>query len=1082
MHLDGVRAELGSQLRATRAQLEAVPANGIGYAVLADLARDEDVDAAREGLGFVESEVVFNYLGQFAAGERGGSFVGPRRRRSHALRIDALVRDGALRVRFDHGTRQLDATVVEALAARFVQTLREIVAHCVAGAAAARFPLAALEPADVARLQATYPALQDVYPCTGMQQGLLIHGAREPGAYVTQMRLTLEGVDPARLRAAWQSLVQRHAILRTAFADVGGASLLQLVMDDVALPWHEVDLRADASGLDALLDAERMRPFDTGAAPLMRLLLARVGDDRWLHAWTYHHALIDGWSMAHLLQELLAAATAPDAAPPARATAYRDYIAWLQSRDHAASARYWKHAFHGVAIGAAASLPLRAADAPPRAAEQKAHAVELSAAATAQLVKLARSEGVGLGTLMLAAWGLLVAKHNAEPQVLFGYSTSGRPAALPDVEHTAGLFINSLPICLSIDGAQTLSAWLAQIQRASSLDHDDHAHVALGEIQRHAGVQPGQSLFDSLVVVENYPVDRSAASAGAMRVVDVEGVERNGFGLTLVAYPGARLNLKLVYQAAQFDDDTTAAMLRQLEQLLGPMAAGAGRTVSELSVLSAEERALAIHGWNDTAADYAVDSSIHALVEAQAAVRGDALALVGAGERWSYAELARRAAALAGWLTEQGVRPGDKVALSLEKGPDLIAAMLGILRAGAAYVPIAVDCPLDRRAFIAADAGIRHVVTHAVHLPQLDVPNLEALLLDDCPADAPAAAAVRVDPELDRVRHLHVGDDRRAEGRRDLAPQPRQLLRLVRAGGALRRRRPHLAVRAVHVRRVGGRDLRHARRRRRAAPAGRRADPGPARARAVPVRARHPLRRLPAELPAADRAGAGAGHADPADRRLGADAGAGAALGRALPLHQRLRPDRDDDPVVGLDVRARRRRCARAVDRQADREHRDVRRRPRRPALRARLRRRDLDRRRRRRPGLRQPARPDGAAVRRRPVPHRRPRLPHRRHGPPARRRRHRVRRPARPPGQAARLPHRIERDRGPAARARRGRRRGGRGARRRRRPEAATPGSCRTPAAPARPTGRRRCATSCGRRCPSTCCRRRSSSSTRCR
>ena len=749
VHLAGLQAELGIQLPRTREQLEAVPHNGIGYGVLCHLAHDEDLEAARERLGFKESDVLFNYLGQFGAGERGGSFVSPRRRRSHALRINALVRDGVLSVRFDHSRRQLQRATVVALASRFMKVLYEMIEHCTGGHAgnAARFPLANLSPSDVEQLRAKYPTLQDVYPCTGMQQGLLLFTARQPqsGVYVTQMQMTLEGVDPARLRSSWQELSKRHAILRTAFADVGHSSMLQLVMSDAELRWRELDLRAGDAELERCLTAEREQPFEIGSAPLMRLLLARTSDERCVLAWTYHHALIDGWSMASLLKDVLEihAASAPR---EARGPSYRHYIEWLLSRDHEEAGRYWRDYFDGVQIGVCASLPVASrngTDATLKPCEQKAHTVELSAQATAQLSRLAGSEGIGLSTLMLAAWGLLLSKYSAEPQALFGYSTSGRPSALPDIEHTAGLFINSLPICVRIDAGQTLASWLAEIQRVQ-LDHEDHGHLALADIQRHAGVQPGQSLFDSLVVVENYPLDRSALSAGSnggLRVIDVQGVERNGFGLTLVVYPGERLRLELVYQAQKFDDAVTGAMLGQLCQLLTSFAQGSTQTISQLSILTETERERAIHRWNDTASAYSAEQSITDLFEAQAVLRGAAPALVFGSTRWSYAQLAKRAAALSIWLRRQGVQPGDKVALSLEKSPDLIAAMLGIMRAGAAYVPVAIDCPLDRRSFIAADAGIRWVVTRAAHMQQVAVPNVAALLLDECPEDASAPAA-----------------------------------------------------------------------------------------------------------------------------------------------------------------------------------------------------------------------------------------------------------------------------------------------------------------------------------------------------
>jgi amino acid adenylation domain-containing protein len=602
--------------------------------------------------------------------------------------------------------------------------------------------LAGLDAAQLEALQAAHPTLELVYPCTGMQQSMLLHSAREPkdGLYISQLQVTLDAVDPARLRAAWAQLMQRHAVLRTAFVDIGGESLLQLVMSSAELPWRELDLRAEPAALAACLEAERRDAFDAAKAPLMRLLLVRTGDASHMLAWTYHHALIDGWSMATLMKQLLEAYAAPQAADgPVPGPAYRSYMAWLAEQDTGAAAAYWRRHFDGVAVGAAARLPadLLQPAAADRAAvnvhEQRVVSLQLPRDQTARLAQMARGEGIGLATVMLGVWGLLLSKYNAEPQVLFGYASSGRPHALPDIEHTAGLFINSLPLCLTVDGAQTLGGWLGAIQSVQ-LDHEDHGFLPLADIQRAAGVPRAQPLFDSLVVVENFPLDRAALGGhgpDALRVQDVQGTGRDGFGLTLVVYPGDSLKLDLVYQAQKVGDTAAQAMLVRLGRLLGGFADGASQPLGALSMLSTDERALALGAWNDTRRPYACTAPITALFDAQADARGHARALVTADGAWSYAELAQRSKSIAAWLRAHGVRRGDKVALSLDKGPTLIAAMLGILRCGAAYVPVAVDCPPDRRAFIAADAGIRHAVTRTALAAQVAVPGVLTLAVEE---------------------------------------------------------------------------------------------------------------------------------------------------------------------------------------------------------------------------------------------------------------------------------------------------------------------------------------------------------------
>ena len=387
----------------------------------------------------------------------------------------------------------------------------------------------------------------------------------------------------------------------------------------------------------------------------------------------------------------------------------------------AAAERYWKAYLEGLELAASASLPLAplgASDAAsPQRDEQALETRALSIEATAQLARLARAEGVELGTLMLAAWGLLLSKYNGEPEVLFGYATSESPA---------GLRIHPLPLRLKIDGDRTLGAWLEEIQHRQR-DHEGHGHLALADIQRCSGARGGQALFESLVALG--------------------GVERNDFALTLAVHPGERLALELAYRTASFDAATIATLLRRLEQLLASFVNGGAQTLAQLTLLSEAERERALRQWNDTAVAYPSDRSVPSLFEEMARSRGAALALVHGEESWTYEKLDERVRVLSAWLARNGVSAGSRVALSLGREPSLVASMLAIMRCGAAYVPIALDCPPERRAFLLADAGIHHTLTRRSECSALADEKL--LCLEDCPAELEDAdcRAVDVDPQ-----------------------------------------------------------------------------------------------------------------------------------------------------------------------------------------------------------------------------------------------------------------------------------------------------------------------------------------------
>lgn len=782
LRFDLVRQSPSQHLSRTRRILATVPNGGIGFGALQQIAHDEALETASADPNGSGAQVLFNYLGHFADDSEGGSVIAPRRVRGHALRIDGAVRAGTLQFRFDYSDRQLSREAATAIAEGFLASLHEL--SCVdpddsdaaderhgpgaqsTESGAVSFASASLSTEVLAVLRGRYPALRDAYPCTPMQQGLLMFsdGGGQKDLYLSQMQIALAPVDADRLRRAWQTLVDRHDILRTAFVDLGQARLIQVVVDNAELSWREVDARTVGGvaqiALTRWMREEMAQGFDLGHAPLMRLLLVRMDDDSDCLVWTHHHALIDGWSAALLIRQLFEAyaRTGTQAglqAAPHAEPAYRRYIDWLSTRDAGAAEAYWRDWFRGLDLSTSAQSPLERVPAGqghrPIRYEQASHSIELSAEDTSRLLRLVKAEGVSLSTLMLAAWGLLLGKYVAEDEVLFGYTTSGRSAAVDGIESMVGLFINSLPVRVRADGTQTVASLLRQIQ-SQQLDNEDHGFLSLPEIQRVSGAKPGQALFDTLVVVENYPRDWSLlASAGddGLKVRSIEGASRTSFGLNLIAYPGERLMLELAYQCLQFDDDATAMLLRRLSNLLSSIAAGATRTIAQLSLLDADESARAIHGWNATAVEYPRDRTLPEVFDTVANSHARADALVFGDERCSYDELARRSRRIARWLRAHGVRSGDQVALSMGKGPALIAAMIGIMRAGAAYVPIAVDCPADRRRFINADAGIVWTLTDRAHREQVVLDVAACLEIEDCLGEADALSDDGTDGMVD---------------------------------------------------------------------------------------------------------------------------------------------------------------------------------------------------------------------------------------------------------------------------------------------------------------------------------------------
>jgi amino acid adenylation domain-containing protein len=589
----------------------------------------------------------------------------------------------------------------------------------------------------------TTSRVQDVWPLSPLQEGLLFHAAYDdqgPDVYLGQRAFDFAGrLDAGRLRASWEGLLGRHAALRASFQRRRSGEPVQVIAGRVGLPWRE----ADVSGLageqalaeaDRLAGAERERRFDLTAPPLLRLLLIKLAPARHRLVITSHHILMDGWSMPLVMNELVAVYMAggdAGALPPV--ASYREYLSWLARQDKDAARAAWQAELAGVGEPTlvAPADPARAPVIPERVSVSAAP--ELSGAVTA----LARSRGLTVNTVLQGAWALLLARLAGRTDVVFGATVAGRPPELAGVESMVGLFINTLPVRVRLDPAQPVADLLAGIQeRQAALIA--HQHLGLAEIQKLAG--PG-AVFDTLVVYENYPRPPDPQAArGGISVAPAWLREVSHYPLTLVVVPGDRMVLKLDYRPDLSDLDGARRILDRLVGVLGRVAADPGARVGEVAVADEAERRLVVGGWNATAAP-AGALTLAGLFAAQAG-RSPAAAAVVCGERVvSYAELGEAAGRLARYLGGLGAGPGSRVAVLMERSVDLVVAVLGVVLAGAAYVPVDPEYPGERVGFMLADAGPAVVVCTAGLAGRVPAGCPAPVVVVDDPAVAAAVAA-----------------------------------------------------------------------------------------------------------------------------------------------------------------------------------------------------------------------------------------------------------------------------------------------------------------------------------------------------
>ncbi|AZL73558.1 non-ribosomal peptide synthetase [Pseudomonas oryziphila] len=720
-------AELGASLVAVKEQLRGVPDKGIGHGLLRYLG---DAATRAELAALPRPRVTFNYLGQFdrqfdeqallvPASHGAGQGQDPDAPLANWLTVEGQVYGGELALQWGFSQQMFAAERIQALVDAFAEELRALVAHCVQApgqVTASDFPLAGLDGAALAQLPVAARQLEDLYPLSPMQQGMLFHSLYEQAGsdYINQMRVDVEGLHPARLRDAWQQALDAHAILRTGFAWQGEQGKpLQMVMRQVELPWRELDWRDRADlpqALAALAQEDREHGFDLAQAPLLRLTLVRTGEARHHLIQTCHHLLLDGWSNSRLLGEVLQRYAGQQVAPPVGL--YRDYIQWLGQQDMAASEAFWRDQL------ASLETPTRLAHAlptPPQAVAQASHGdfyQTIDAALGERLGAFARQQKVTVNTLVQAAWLLLLQRCTGQDCVAFGATVAGRPAQLPGIEAQIGLFINTLPVIARPALQQTLGDWLQQVQ-ALNLALREHEHTPLFEIQRWSG-QGSDALFDTLLVFENYPLSAALAESGqaGVRFGEVANLERTNYPLTLAVTLGERLQVHYSYLCAALDAGTVQALAAQLECLLGQFVDGAGQVLATLdSVPPAARQALL--AMPAALPAQAAPVWLHQLIEAQARRTPEAIALVAEGRALSYASLDSQASDLAQRLVAEGVGPEVLVGISLPRGERLIIGLLAILKAGGAYVPLDPEYPAERLGYMLADSGVQLVLGDA---------------------------------------------------------------------------------------------------------------------------------------------------------------------------------------------------------------------------------------------------------------------------------------------------------------------------------------------------------------------------------
>ena len=533
-------------------------------------------------------------------------------------------------------------------------------------------------------------------------------------------------------------MVERHSVLRTSFNWEFRDEPFQVVWRHADLPWRYLDWRsvstvAQEQQLETLLGEDRAQGFDLSKAPLMRLTLVQLVEDTWQFIWSLHHLLLDGWSLHVLLQEVFqmydACCAGRELLLEVRRP-YGDYIAWLRQQALSQAEAFWRQTLEGFTTPIMVDFGWGHDSSFGKEEAYAEQQMQLSAAATGALQVLAQQHHLSMNTLVQGAWAVLLSRYSGQEDVVFGATVAGRLTDLAEFESMVGLFINTLPVRVRVSPATLLLPWLQDLQ-SQQVEARQYEYSPLVQVQGWSDVPRGLPLFESLLVFENYPTRTVLQEwSGSLEIRHVRFMSSTHYPLTLLAVPGAKLDLRIGYQCDRFDTVTITRMLGHLRTLLEGMIASPLQRLVDLPMLTAAERHQLLVEWNNTATAYPQDRCIHQWFKVQVARTPNAVALVFEDQALTYQDLNLRANKLAHHLEALGVGPEVRVGIYLERSLEMVVGLLGIIKAGGAYVPLDPAYPQERLTFILRDAQVPVLLTQQRLLTGLIEPRPAVVCLD----------------------------------------------------------------------------------------------------------------------------------------------------------------------------------------------------------------------------------------------------------------------------------------------------------------------------------------------------------------
>ncbi|HLP45787.1 MAG TPA: amino acid adenylation domain-containing protein, partial [Candidatus Kapabacteria bacterium] len=563
--------------------------------------------------------------------------------------------------------------------------------------------------------------IENIIALTSLQEGMLFHYLQVPQSqlYFEQLSLEISGeIDVPHFEKAWQVIIETNEMLRTVFRWEKVENPVQIVLKEHKFQPRYIHIAGQDAGerkerLEKIKRKDEQEKFDLQEVPF-RVTLGKIEVDKYVMIISNHHILYDGWSTGIILKEFFKIyhelSRSGQALEFPVKLSFKEFVKWTQKQDKSKQENFWRNYLAG--FEAPAELPIK------RCIEKTTNAADYSIILAGNLKNkldaFIRSNRVTLASVFYTAWGLLLQKYCGSEDVVFGTTVSGRSGGIKGIEDMVGLFINTVPLRIQTTSREKISEVVFQTDHILR-EREEFENTPLVDISSYSLMGRSESLFDTIIAIENYPLDnRLVPESSLLFIESYTMVEMAHYDLSIGIMPFNEIEIKFSFKPGLIAKETIENLAEHFKIIIQTIIENPETVLSQLEIITIDEKNQLLYEFNNTTAEYPKDKTIHQLFEEQVEKSSDRIALVGAGcvcpVSLTYRELNNQSGRLAGLLIEKGVLADTIIGIMIERSIEMLIGIMGILKAGGAYLPIDSGYPRERIDYMLKDSATRVLI------------------------------------------------------------------------------------------------------------------------------------------------------------------------------------------------------------------------------------------------------------------------------------------------------------------------------------------------------------------------------------